>query len=242
MTPTDADLFDPAFVADVFDRCSPLYIRVSTLASFGMTERWRDQCVRALDRLPEGAIGYDLMAGTGEAWPHLFRRHRHVARVTAIDISDGMYARARERLHAMRTGRIAFERADVLTAELPEESADFVISTFGLKLLSRAGQRRLAATIARALRPGGTFSLIEASDPRGWRLRPLYRFYLAGVLPRIEETLLRGATDFRLLHVYTERFGDASFFADALRTEGLETRLTCYVSGCATGVSGRKPR
>ena len=242
MTPLDEEqLFDPAFVADVFDRCSPLYIRVSTLASFGMTERWRRQCVAALDPLPEGAVGYDLMAGTGEAWPHLFRRHPGVARVTAIDISEGMYARARDRLHAMRTDRIGFERADVLTADLPDESADFVLSTFGLKLLSGAGQRRLAATIARVLRPGGTFSLIEASDPRGWALRPLYRFYLAGVLPRIEETMLRGATDFRLLHVYTERFGDASRFADALRDEGLKVRFARYVSGCATGVSGRKP-
>ena len=87
---TDDPLFDPAFIADVFDRCSPLYIRVSTLASFGMTERWRRQCVQALDPLPEGAVGYDLMAGTGEAWPHLLRRHPSVARVTAIDISEGM--------------------------------------------------------------------------------------------------------------------------------------------------------
>ena len=240
-SPGDDALFDPAFVAYVFDRCSPLYIRVSTIASFGMTERWRRACVAALDPLPEGAVGYDLMAGTGEVWPHLLRAHPGIARITAIDISEGMHARALERLHAMRADRIGFVRADVLREALPEAGADFVVSTFGLKLLSREGQGRLAAAIARTLRPGGTFSLIEASDPRGWWLRPLYRAYLGQILPAVERVLLRGATDFRLLHVYTERFGSAAAFAEDLRAHGLEVRLGAYVGGCATGVSGCKP-
>jgi ubiquinone/menaquinone biosynthesis C-methylase UbiE len=77
--------------------------------------------------------------------------------ITAVDISSGMHRRAMERLHAYRAHRIAF-----------------VISTFGLKAFNPEQHARLAAMIAHVLKPGGVFSMIEASDPKGWWLRPLY--------------------------------------------------------------------
>src|SRR5262245_21911806 len=98
------DIYDPAFVKGVFDRCSARYIGFSYVCSFGFTERWRSQCVGALAPLPDTARGYDLMAGTGEAWPHLLRRFPRVASIIAVDISSGMHARAMERLHGERAG------------------------------------------------------------------------------------------------------------------------------------------
>ena len=35
------DIYDPAFVKDVFDRCSGQYIAFSYVCSLGFTERWR---------------------------------------------------------------------------------------------------------------------------------------------------------------------------------------------------------
>jgi demethylmenaquinone methyltransferase/2-methoxy-6-polyprenyl-1,4-benzoquinol methylase len=35
--------------------------------------------------------------------------------------------------------------------------------------------------------------MIEASDPKGWWLRPLYLLHLKVVLPLVERILLRGA-------------------------------------------------
>jgi demethylmenaquinone methyltransferase/2-methoxy-6-polyprenyl-1,4-benzoquinol methylase len=46
------------------------------------------------------------------------------------------------------------------------------------------------------LKPGGVFSMIEASDPKGWWLRPLYLLHLKVVLPLVERILLRGAPGF----------------------------------------------
>ena len=158
----------PQFVKAVFDRCSDRYITFSLICSFGFTERWRQQCVAAMPALsPGGARGYDLMAGTGEVWPHLLKRFDHIGSITAVDISSGMHRRAMERLHAHRAHRIEFIEDDVLASDLPAESADFVISTFGLKTFNPEQHARLAALIARVLKPGGVFSMIEASDPEG---------------------------------------------------------------------------
>lgn len=41
----------------------------------------------------------------------------------------------------------------------------------------------IANQVSRILKPGGTFSFIEASDPTDWQLRPLYRFYMNSCLP-----------------------------------------------------------
>jgi demethylmenaquinone methyltransferase/2-methoxy-6-polyprenyl-1,4-benzoquinol methylase len=236
------DIYDPAFVKGVFDRCSKRYITFSYVCSMGFTERWRRQCVAALPepQSPPSEI-VDLMSGTGEAWPHILARFSSVGHVTAVDISSGMHAYAIERLHQMRRDNIRFIEADVLTAQLEPASADAIISTFGLKTFNAEQHRRLAATIATVLKPGGTFSLIEASDPRGWLFRPLYRFHLAVVLPMIERLVLRGAQDFAMIATYSRNFGDARALAADLAAEGLEVEFRRYFFGCATGVVGRKP-
>jgi len=238
-----SDIYDPKFVKEVFDRCSDRYITFSLVCSFGFTERWRRQCVAAMPVPPSrGARGYDLMAGTGEAWPHLLMRFEDIGSITAVDISSGMHRRAMERLHAHRSHRIVFVEDDVLASELPSESADFVISTFGLKTFNRDQHARLAAVVARVLKPGGVFSMIEASDPKGWWLRPLYLFHLKVVLPLIERIFLRGAQDFSMIGTYSTNFGDAAQVAAMLRDQGLEVEFTKYFFGCATGVAGRKNR
>jgi SAM-dependent methyltransferase len=140
-----SDIYDPKFVKAVFDRCSDRYITFSLICSFGFTERWRQQCVAAMPAPQAGsARGYDLMAGTGEVWPHLLKRFEDIGSITAVDISSGMHRRAIERLHAHRAHRIEFIEDDVLASDLPPESADFVISTFGLKTFNPEQHARLA--------------------------------------------------------------------------------------------------
>lgn len=236
------DIYDPAFVKGVFDRCSARYIGMSYAFSFGFTERWRRQCVEALPQPPSSnAAGYDLMAGTGEAWPHLLRRFPGTREITAVDISSGMHKHAVARLHSHRAHKIAFIEDNVFDSNLPEERADFIISTFGLKTFDAGQQAKLARLVARTLRPGGVFSLIEASDPKGCWLRRLYRIHMDVVLPLVERTLLQGAQDFSMIGRYTANFGDASAFAKLLEAEGLDVTCQRYFFGCATGVSGRKP-
>lgn len=240
--PAGQDIYDPRFVKAVFDRCSGRYIAFSYLCSMGFTERWRKQCVGMLPTPPTpNPEGYDLMAGTGEVWPHLLKRFPDIGAITAIDISSGMHRRAVERLHAHRAHKIGFIEDDALQSRLPASSADFVVSTFGLKTFNADQHRQLAGLVARVLKPGGVFSMVEASDPKGWWLRGLYLFHLKVILPLVERTLMRGAQDFSMIGAYSTNFGDASGVAAALRDEGLEVQYHRYFFGCATGVSGRKP-
>lgn len=234
-------IHDPAFVADVFDRCAANYRNWSAIASFGFVGRWRRQCVDALPRTAAAdPVAADLMAGTGEIWPTLLARRPDIQAITAIDISHQMHLHALDRLHRNHGDRIEHIEADVLSNTLPDAFADCAISSFGMKTLSRKQQAVFAGELARILKPGGVFSIIEASDPKGWILRPVYRFYLDNVLPLIERFFLNGAQDFSMLGLYTRTFKDCSHLAACLREHGLEVSEQRYFFGCATGLSGRK--
>lgn len=236
------DIYEPEFVKGVFDRCSEQYIAFSYVCSLGFTERWRSQCVANMPPPASNSpTGYDLMAGTGEVWPHLLKRHPKTASITAVDISTGMHKRAIARLHKHRAHKIYFVEDNVLVSQLPKNSADFVISTFGLKTFTSEQHAKLAKLTATVLKPGGVYSFIEASDPKGWLFRPLYLFHLKWILPLIERFLMRGAQDFAMIGTYSTNFGDAEEFAELLAKNGLDVQFKKYFFGCATGVVGRKP-
>lgn len=181
------------------------------------------------------------MAGTGEVWPHVLRRFPDIGAITALDISHRMHTEAVERLHRQYAEKISHLEANALETDLPEHFADMVVSTFGLKTFNPEQQSILAGQVARILKPGGCFALIEASDPTGWVLRPVYRMYLDKVLPQIERFFLNGAQDFSMIGTYTRNFGSSAHMAQALREAGLEVSLKRHFFGCATSVAGRKP-
>lgn len=239
----DRGIYDPVYVANLFDRCSSNYRRWSAVSSFGFTFLWRRQCVARLDSpAKQGGVAVDLMAGTGEVWPHLLRQFPNLSTITAIDISHRMHLEAVDRLHGSRADQITHIEDDVLEADLPGDYADLVVSTFGPKTFSENQQTVLAQRIAKVLKPGGTFSLIEASDPKGWMLRPVYRFYLDRALPQIERFFLKGANDFSMIGTYTRNFGSCAHMVKALRDAGLDVSEKRHFFGCATSVAGSKPR
>jgi demethylmenaquinone methyltransferase/2-methoxy-6-polyprenyl-1,4-benzoquinol methylase len=182
------------------------------------------------------------MAGTGEIWPHLLRRFPDLGSIIALDISHRMHVEALERLHAKLAHKIEHLEANALESDLPKETADLVVSTFGLKTFNKDQQDILAHQIARMLKPGGSFSMIEASDPKDWFLRPLYRLYLDRLLPKIERFFLKGANDFSMIGTYTKNYENSSHMAESLRTAGLQVSYKKHFFGCATSVAGHKPK
>jgi ubiquinone/menaquinone biosynthesis C-methylase UbiE len=115
-----------------------------------------------------------------------------------------------------------------------------VVSSFGLKTLDSNQQTRLAAQVARLLRPGGLYSFIEISAPGARPLRWLYLFYLRRVIPLVGWMLLGNPANYRMLGIYTEAFGDCRHFAACLSRAGLDAEYVSHFYGCATGVRGRK--
>lgn len=233
------DIYRPDYVAGLFDRMSRTYGVANYLSSFGFTERWRRQCVAAINWSDQSMFGYDLMSGMGEIWESIITKAAPGTIVRGVDISPGMNARAANQIRRLADWDLDIVQADVLQSNIPSASADFIVSSFGLKTFAEEQLVCLAQETDRILRPGGQFSFVEIAKPKGV-LRPFFMFYLQRVVPIIGKWFMNDADSYRMLGVYTDRHGDASGFAAALEVLGLEVRHQRLFFGCACLVSGKK--
>ena len=234
------EIYESGFVATLFDRMASTYDLVNFLTSFGFSERWRSQFVARAAIRPGTAV-YDLMCGQGECWGSTARQAGQT-RLIALDISQEMLRGAARRTSRHPQLRVGLSRQNALRTGFPDGCADSVICAFGVKTLSADQQDQFAGEIARLLKPGGTFSIIEVSVPRGWMFERPYMFYLKKVIPLLGSVLLGDPQDYRMLGVYTERFADCQGISEALSRRGLDVTYHAYFFGCASGVSGTKGR
>ena len=131
---------------------------------------------------------------------------------------------------------------NVLENSLTAQSADYVISSFGLKTFSKEQLSLLAKEISRILKPGGHFSFIEISVPSNAILRWFYGFYLNYCIPVIGKLFLGNPDNYRMLWRYTQAFGDCRDTASVLQNAGLHVEYRELFFGCASGLyMGYKP-
>lgn len=117
-----------------------------------------DEVRAALAGVPlDGARVLELAPGTG-LWTELLVAR--AASVRAVDASDEMVARCRERL-GPHTHRVTFQIADLFDWE-PTERFDAVVFCFWISHVPDARLDRFLATVARAVRPGGSVFFLDA--------------------------------------------------------------------------------
>ncbi|WP_336083387.1 class I SAM-dependent methyltransferase [Nocardia sp. SSK8] len=138
-------------IAAIFDRYAPNYDR-----QIGWFERV------VLGDARTWVIGHargrvvEIAVGTGLNLPHY---GPDVDRITGIDLSPGMLEVARRRAAALGLTRAELRRGDVQELDLPDDSADTVVSTYTFCTIPDPG--RAAAEAFRVLTPGGRFVLAE---------------------------------------------------------------------------------
>jgi len=147
------------------------YDRVGAALSFGQDPRWRRFLVSRLP--PDGGHVLDVATGTGLVAAALAERG---FRVTGLDQSPEMLARARERFG----GRVELVEASAEALPFPDATFDHLTFTYLLRYVDDP-----AATLrelARVVRPGGTVAMLEFGVPRGvWR--PLWDVWVGVGLP-----------------------------------------------------------
>jgi phosphatidylethanolamine/phosphatidyl-N-methylethanolamine N-methyltransferase len=132
----------------------------------GISAMGRRRAAQAVNRLP-GRLVLEVGVGTGLALPH----YRADKRITGIDLSAEMLARARERV----TG-LGLENVDALR-EMDAEATDFSDGGFDIAVAMFVASvvphpRRLLGEMRRVVRPGGHILFVNhfaaRSGPRWW--------------------------------------------------------------------------
>lgn len=114
----------------------------------------REAVVKTLDIQP-GEHVLEVGVGTGLCLP-LFPRH---CRVTAVDLSEGMLAKARQRVAALDLGQVRLLRMDAGRMAFPDDTFDVVFAAYVITAVP--DHREVMREITRVSRPGGRIVLLN---------------------------------------------------------------------------------
>jgi demethylmenaquinone methyltransferase/2-methoxy-6-polyprenyl-1,4-benzoquinol methylase len=171
-------------VEEMFDSIAPAYDFMNRAMTLGIDRLWRRRAVRFIGRtVPAPRHIVDVATGTGDLAIAMARALPQ-ARITGIDLSEGMLAVGRRKAaDAGLDGRISFEKGDGLALPVVDGSADVVTIAYGIRNFADipGGYR----SMFRALRPGGILVVLELSTPRGFVAGALYRLYTRTLIPLV---------------------------------------------------------
>ncbi|MCI2228473.1 class I SAM-dependent methyltransferase [Polaribacter sp. MSW13] len=232
-------IYEAKYIQKLFDQMSHSYSIMNYIASFGFSERWRKKCVMDI-KIDSGKTVIDLMTGMGECWKYILKNSNKDSKLIGLDFSDEMINRAKKNKKKYHQSKITILKENVFENSISKESADFVISVFGLKTFNTEQLEKLAIEIHRILKQSGQFSLIDVSVPKNKILKHFYMFYLKKIIPFLGKIFLGSPETYKMLGIYTEKFDNSETAYHIFNRLEFEIEYVEYFYGCASGIKGRK--
>jgi demethylmenaquinone methyltransferase/2-methoxy-6-polyprenyl-1,4-benzoquinol methylase len=205
-----------AYVQAMFSDIAPRYDLLNHLLSFNIDKRWRRRAIRALDweRAPQG-LYLDLCAGTLDVGVDLASRGGFGGRIAAADFAEPMLRAGL----AKAAGRpIHPINADALGLPLADASCDGAIVAFGVRNLADLdiGLRE----VARVLKPGARFVILEFTTPPNAIVRGGYHLYFHNLLPRLGGWISGNRGAYRYLPESVAHFPSAAELGARMESAG----------------------
>jgi demethylmenaquinone methyltransferase / 2-methoxy-6-polyprenyl-1,4-benzoquinol methylase len=201
-------VLSPSEVRAMFDRISPVYDFMNHAMTVGLDRRWRRLAAEAVVRPGDAVL--DACCGTGDL---ALAAERAGGKVTGLDFSEQMLARARE-----KSQTVEWVLGDAMALPFPDASFDAATVGFGIRNVPdlEAG----LAELARVLRPGGRLACLEITRPEGL-LKPFFRLWFDGLVPWAGKVLPGGGA-YTYLPASVRRFPGPSDLAAAFGRAGFD--------------------
>lgn len=150
-----------------YERIAPVYDALDAVYEYSWKQKLRHEVF-------EGLSGDVLDAGVGTGCNMI--AYPPACRVTGVDLSPSMLARAGERSRSLGL-RVNLRVADLARLPFPDGSFDAVVATFVLACVPESQQLSVLREMGRVLRPGGQIRLLDyrMSD------RPVVRSVMKGL-------------------------------------------------------------
>jgi demethylmenaquinone methyltransferase/2-methoxy-6-polyprenyl-1,4-benzoquinol methylase len=225
-------------VRDMFTSIAPKYDLLNHVLSMNVDRYWWWRTARRFRPILQrkGSDVLDLCCGTGDMAFALDRAAGvDGARVTGVDFSAAMLARARQ-----KSGSRPMKWVEADALNLPFENAkfDLVTSAFGFRNLANYDEG--LREIYRVLNDGGEVGILDFGEPKGL-IGKFYQFYFRHVLPKIGTMLSGVAGPYAYLPASVSRFPSPEEMQQRMLAAGFrQANFTPYTFGIAGLYWGKK--
>ncbi|MCF8450721.1 MAG: bifunctional demethylmenaquinone methyltransferase/2-methoxy-6-polyprenyl-1,4-benzoquinol methylase UbiE [Taibaiella sp.] len=205
-------------VADMFNDIAGRYDFLNHFLSMGIDKGWRKKAIAEVAAVNPKQI-LDVATGTGDM--AIAAAAATSASVTGVDIANLMLEEGRKKLtHKNLNATITLQLGDSEALPFPDNSYDAVMCAYGVRNFAHleVGLREMQ----RVMRPGGKLAILEFSQPAGFPVKQLYKFYFRYILPRIGGMLSKHKTAYAYLPESVNAFPDGDRFCSILTACGFK--------------------
>lgn len=174
----------PETIQAMFGSIAKSYDRTNAVLSFQLHKIWNKKLVQCVMGSDDPNTLLDLCCGTGEISFAFLRQSQASCNVHMLDFCAEMLQCAKEKARVTNLDQqhqLNYIQADAQDIPLPDASVDRVTVAYGIRNV--ANPAVCSQEVFRVLRPGGTFGILELTQPQNPFLRFGHQIYLRTLLP-----------------------------------------------------------
>lgn len=238
---------DPDTIQEMFNSIAQNYDKTNAILSFQMHKRWNQSLIQEVLVNQSPSTILDLCCGTGAI---AFEYLKHLkplkdipppTKVYMLDFSKEMlsFARKKAELEKLNQHNISYLQADAQHIPLSANSIECATIAYGIRNVKQPQQ--CLNEVYRVLKDGGTFGILELTQPTNPVLRLGHGIYLRTVLPIMGKIFTSNEGAYRYLCNSIHTFIQPDALMTLMETARFkDIRRISLMGGVATILIGRK--
>ena len=204
-------------VATMFDDIAFRYDFLNHFLSGGIDKGWRKKAIKQLSSLQPKKI-LDVATGTADM-AIIESAILYPAKITGIDISNGMLDIGREKIEALGLNNsIELLNGDCETINFADNTFDAVTVAFGVRNFEDL--EKGLNEVKRVLRPGGKLIVLECTKPKTFGVKQFYNIYMNWITPNIGKLFSKNRNAYNYLNESIKKFPEGKNFTSILHNLG----------------------
>lgn len=232
----------PNTIQKLFNAIAPSYDRTNGILSFQLHKLWNRKLIQMTFNPQDPGPFLDLCCGTGAIGLGHLAKTDTPTKAYLLDFSEGMLEEAKRQASHLQLERhdIAYVQADAQAIPLPNASVKCATIAYGIRNVQ--SPRACIQEAFRVLCPGGTFAILELTQPSNPLLRALHKTYLNHLLPLLGKLSTQNKEAYQYLSSSIKSFTPPQELQLLLYQAGFkQVTLTPLWGGIATILQGTKP-
>lgn len=216
-------------VKEMFNSIAGTYDALNHFLSLGIDKRWRRKAVDILaNDKPKNIL--DVATGTGD---FAIKLHDDLgARITGVDISEGMLEEGRKKLKGTKyESFIDLMLGDSEQLSFPDNNFDAVTVAFGVRNFENL--EKGIEEMCRVTKKNGKVVILEFSKPSYFPIKQLYNLYSFHILPFLGGMFSKNKKAYEYLPDSVRKFPDGNDFLNIMNGCGL---INCYQKRLSLGI------